>query len=292
MIEIHNLSKQFKKDEWAIRKLDLTIPTGMFGLLGPNGAGKTTFMRILATLLHPTTGTITMNGRSLSNAEEVRQIIGYLPQFFEIYPQLTGYEFLDYAAVMKGIRDKEQRKSQIVEILKTVNLQNKAKHKVKTYSGGMKQRLGIAQALLASPEVLIVDEPTVGLDPEERIRFRNLLAEFSINRTVLLSTHFVADIESSCERLAVMKQGELAFSGTQQQLQACAQDKVWQAELAEEEYLQLLRMKNIQLVHSRRTAGGMECKWITDEEPPFRQAAPIPPSLEDGYLSVIGGEAS
>lgn len=291
MIEIEDLSKQFKKDVWAIRNLNLTIPTGMFGLLGPNAAGKTTLMQILATLLNPTSGTVRINGRPLSDAEEIRQIIGYLPQFIEIYPHMTGYDFLDYIGVMKGMNDPRLRKSAIDAILEKVNLQTKAKDKVRTYSGGMKQRLGIAQALLASPEILIVDEPTAGLDPEERIRFRHLLSEFSIKRTVLLSTHIVSDIESSCQRLAVMKQGVLAFVGSQRQLQARAEGKVWQVEVKEEQFLRLVGNPEIQLIHSRRIPGGIQCKLIASDSP-TANALSLSPSLEDGYLALIGGEAS
>ncbi|GAE09083.1 ABC transporter ATP-binding protein [Paenibacillus sp. JCM 10914] len=202
MITIEHLNKTYRKGVKALTDISLQLDTGMTGLLGPNGAGKTTLMRILSTLLAPTSGKITVNGIPLERPEEVRRLIGYLPQHFHIYPQLTGRDYLDYVAVMKGITDRMARQREIARLLETVNLQDKADMKVRTYSGGMKQRIGIAQALLGSPDVLVVDEPTSGLDPQERVRFRNVLTRFSINRTVLLSTHIVADIESNCRHIA------------------------------------------------------------------------------------------
>lgn len=292
MIVIDHLSKKFKKGDWALRELTLTIPTGMFGLLGPNGAGKTTLMRILATLLPSSSGQIDMNHQSLTkHPEAIRKAIGYLPQYFQIYPQLTGYEFMEHVAVMKGISDSRERRRDIEVLLEKVNLTDKAFKKVKTYSGGMKQRLGIAQAMLASPEILIIDEPTAGLDPEEKVRLRNVLSEFSVNRTILLSTHIVADIESSCQQLAVLNKGRLAFQGTQEQLQQRADGYVWQVELSESDYSRLLETETIQLLHSRRTPSGMVCKLISDQPSclSLSHAVPLTPTLEDGYLAVIGG---
>ena len=187
--------------------VSLQLDKGMTGLLGPNGAGKTTLMRILATLLTPTSGQVRVNGISIGRPEEIRQMIGYLPQHFHIYPQLTGRDYLDYVAAMKGITERSARQKEISRLLEMVNLQErliKSSHLFR----GMKQRLGIAQALLGSPDILIVDEPTSGLDPQERVRFRNVLTRFSIDRTVLLSTHIVADIESNCRRIAVMNKGD------------------------------------------------------------------------------------
>ncbi|WHX48459.1 ATP-binding cassette domain-containing protein [Paenibacillus woosongensis] len=176
MIKINHLYKMYRKGHMALDDVNLTIGEGMVGLLGPNGAGKTSLMRILATLIRPSSGDALIHGVSLKNAEDIRKMIGYLPQQFQVYPQLTGAEFLDYVAVMKGMSDPRKRKAEISRLLEEVNLAEKGNKRIRTYSGGMRRRLGIAQALLGSPQVLIVDEPTAGLDPEERVRFRNLLS--------------------------------------------------------------------------------------------------------------------
>lgn len=287
MIQVHQLSKQYKRGEWALNDLDLTIGNGMFGLLGPNGAGKTTLIRILATLMKPTTGDVIVDQISLLQKPEViRRQIGYLPQLFQVYPQLTGYEFLDYIAVMKGMHDRTQRKLAIDELLERVNLQSKAHKKIRTYSGGMKQRLGIAQALIGDPKIIIVDEPTAGLDPEERVRFRNLLAQFSIDRTIILSTHIVADIESSCRQVAVLNRGKLAFSGKLQELIACAQGKVWEIEVTERQFASMM---HLHIVSTRRFNQDYICRVVA-ESPPASDAILLDPTLEDGYLALIGGE--
>jgi ABC-2 type transport system ATP-binding protein len=199
---------------------------------------------------------------------------------------LTALEFLDYVGVMKGLSNAKLRRNEIDLLLSKVNLTDKATKKVKTFSGGMKQRLGIAQALLGNPSVLIVDEPTAGLDPEERVRFRNLLAQFSIERTVILSTHIVADIESSCNQVAVLNQGKLALSGTLKQLRACADNKVWEFEVTDEEFAAL---SGVQIIASHRAdSGALTCKGISAQQP-SSTAIPLVPTLEDGYLALIGG---
>lgn len=284
MIEIQSLTKRYRKHT-AIDDIDLSLEHGMFGLLGPNGAGKTTLMRIMATLLTPTAGDVVIDGVSLKkNPEKIREKVGYLPQFFRIYPQMTGYEFLDYIAVMKGIHQSSKRKQVIANILEHVNLSNKAKKKVKTYSGGMKQRLGIAQALLAEPDILIVDEPTAGLDPEERVRFRNLLASFSINHTVVLSTHIVADIESSCDQVAVLNEGKIMLMGQLDDLQACASNKVWELYVDNKPALAQIEGK---IVSTKKVTDGFVCKVISDHKP-TSEARQLESSLEDGYLALIG----
>lgn len=286
MIEIKSLNKRYKKN-WALQNVDLPIETGMFGLLGPNGAGKTTLMRILATLLKPTSGEVTINEQSLKkHPDNIRKIIGYLPQHFQIYPQLTGIEFLDYVGVMKGIHDKAARKKEIHHLLEAVNLGYPAKKKVKTYSGGMRQRLGIAQALMGDPGLLIVDEPTAGLDPEERVRFRNLLARFSVDRTILLSTHIVADIESSCQKLAVLNHGKVAMSGNLDDLEHHAKGKVWEASLTNEQFASI---PSHQIVSTRQTGNGVTCRIIAKSKP-VDEAQPHKPTLEDGYLALIGSD--
>ncbi|MCD8501324.1 MAG: ABC transporter ATP-binding protein [Bacillaceae bacterium] len=285
MITISNLSKTYRKKS-ALDCVDLTIDKGLFGLLGPNGAGKTTLMRILATLLPASAGTVEVNEYSLKkNPEQIRKIIGYLPQYFQIYPQLTAVEFLDYVAVMKGIEKRSERVGQIEELLHAVNLTDVAHKKVKTFSGGMKQRLGIAQALIGKPEVLIVDEPTAGLDPEERVRFRNLLARVSVDRTVILSTHIVADIETSCEQLAVLNKGRLAMTGGVDSLRSYAEGKVWEFETNEQELIQFVERK---VVATKRQGKELYVKLISDEQPK-PSAVNVEPSLEEGYMALIGG---
>src|SRR5690625_4319091 len=208
----------------------------MFGLLGPNGAGKTTLMRILATLIPKSGGRVRIGSFDLeSEPHKVREILGYLPQAFNTYRNFTAAEVLDYVALLKGIVDTKERRKVIDAVLEQVNLSRRSRDKVGTYSGGMKQRVGIAQALIGDPKLLIVDEPTAGLDPEERIRFRNLLGEISGDRIVILSTHVVADIESVCTDLAVLNQGRLLYRGTPEALARRAEGKVWSVTLDADE---------------------------------------------------------
>lgn len=283
MITIEHLSKTYRKGKWALLDVSLTFDKGMTGLLGPNGAGKTTLMRILATLLAPTSGQVTVNGIPLGRPEEIRSMLGYLPQHFHIYPQMTGRDYLDYVGVMKGLTDPALRRKEISKLLEMVNLQEKADKKVRTYSGGMKQRIGIAQALLGSPDVLIVDEPTSGLDPQERVRFRNMLTRFSINRTVLLSTHIVADIESNCRKVAVMNQGSLLMTGDLEDLQACGEGYVWEAVLTP---TQFAAVDPATIISTRTVPEGMICR-LTGDESPLSGAVRVEPTLEDGYLALL-----
>ena len=211
-IIIENLSKNFGNTQ-ALKNISLHIEKGMFGLIGRNGAGKTTLMRIIATLLNKSGGNVTVCGIPTEKPKEIRKLIGYLPQEFSIYPNMRVYEAMDYLGVLSGL-NKSLRTERTNELLNKVNLNGSRKLKVKALSGGMKRRLGIAQALLHDPQVLIVDEPTAGLDPGERIRFRNLLREIAGDRIVLLSTHIVEDIEKSCEKIAVLEKGELFYCGT------------------------------------------------------------------------------
>ncbi|HKD74961.1 MAG TPA: ABC transporter ATP-binding protein [Ktedonobacterales bacterium] len=230
-ITTQQLTKVYNRNVHALRGIDLTIPTGMFGLLGPNGAGKTTLMRILAGILHPTSGTLRVgdfDGTTERGRQSVKQILGYLPQELGMYPDLTARGFLDYIAILKGMDDATRRKRRIGELLELVSLADVANRQIKTYSGGMKRRVGIAQALLNDPRLLIVDEPTAGLDPEERIRFRNLLAQLGGDRVVLLSTHIVEDIAQTCQRLAVMKSGQIVFQGSLADLVQAAREHVWE----------------------------------------------------------------
>jgi ABC-2 type transport system ATP-binding protein len=210
-IIIENLSKNFAEVR-ALKNVSLRIEQGMFGLIGRNGAGKTTLMRILSTLLNKTSGKVSICGIPSENPKEIRRLIGYLPQDFSIYPNMRVEEAMDYLGVLSGL-DGNTRRKRVKELLHEVNLTDSRRLKVKALSGGMKRRLGIAQALLHDPRVLIVDEPTAGLDPEERIRFRNLLCDIAGNRIVLLSTHIVEDIEKTCEKIAVLNRGDLIYAG-------------------------------------------------------------------------------
>ncbi len=230
-ITTQQLTKIYNRNVHALRGVDLTIPTGMFGLLGPNGAGKTTLMRIFAGILHPTSGTLRVgdfDGTTERGRQSIKQILGYLPQELGMYPDLTARGFLDYIAILKGLDDAARRKRRIGELLELVSLTDVADRRLKTYSGGMKRRVGIAQALLNDPSLLIVDEPTAGLDPEERIRFRNLLVQLGGDRVVLLSTHIVEDIAQTCQRLAVMKSGQIVFQGALADLVQAAHGYVWE----------------------------------------------------------------
>ncbi|WP_019637601.1 ABC transporter ATP-binding protein [Paenibacillus fonticola] len=284
MIEINHLYKMYRKGHLALDDVNLTLREGMVGLLGPNGAGKTSLMRILATLIRPSSGDALINGISLKKAEDIRAMIGYLPQQFQVYPQLTGAEFLDYVAVMKGMSDSRKRRAEISRLLEKVNLTEKGNKRIRTYSGGMRRRLGIAQALLGSPQVLIVDEPTAGLDPEERVRFRNLLTRFSLGRIVLLSTHIVADIESNCRQVAVLDQGGVRFSGDLAVLQAFGEGKVWEGIVADRLFAELDPMS---IVSTRRTDEGLLCRIIAEDPPSGMAAATVRPTLEDGYLALL-----
>ena len=232
-ITIRHLDKYYGRKQ-ALSDVTMTIPKGMFGLLGRNGAGKTTLMKILATLSKKQSGTVEICGIPVENAAEIRRITGYLPQEFNMYPGMSVYEAMDYLGVLSGL-SKQERRKRIPVLLERVNLQDDRKKKVKALSGGMKRRLGIAQAVIHDPKVLIVDEPTAGLDPEERVRFRNLLSEIAEERIVILSTHITGDIEASCEEIAVLEEGKLLFRGTVEELLRSVRGKVFRAEISRHE---------------------------------------------------------
>src|ERR1700680_1621247 len=237
-LTIERLSKRYGQ-QWALHQLSLRCGPGMLGLVGPNGAGKTSLMRMLATLLEPTEGTIRWNGQDIrTHGQALRQVLGYLPQDFGIYPEFTGRQFLRYLAAMKGLpRSLVNRR--VDEVLEVVNLEAEADRKLPTYSGGMKQRIGIAQALLNDPELLIVDEPTAGLDPAERVRFRTLLASLTSNRIVLMSTHIISDVEAVAGRLVVLPEGRGLADTTPDALLARAVGTVWSVTTDQATALQL-----------------------------------------------------
>ncbi len=286
-LTITRLSKTYKGNTQALDQLNLHMTNGMFGLLGPNGAGKSTLMQILATLLPPSEGEVMFGDYQLGKDDhEIRRLLGYLPQSFGLYNKLTGEEFLLYIAMLKGI-PASSRRNLVAEILDKVNLSSKANHKIKTYSGGMKQRIGIAQAIIGDPKVIIVDEPTAGLDPEERIRFRNLLEELSLDKIVLLSTHIVADIESSCRELAILNNGKLLFNGTPDQLVHQVEGRVWKGEVKESEWL--AGEVRGRCVSRRKSRNGYELRVIADQLP-FHSAVLAEPDMEDGYMAYVGGD--
>lgn len=282
-IEIKHVDKFYGKNQ-ALFDINLTINQGMFGLLGRNGAGKTTLMKILATLLSKKNGSIMICGIPVENAKEIRTITGYLPQDFSMYPGMTVEESLDYLGVLSGM-DKKLRRERIKLLLNRVNLTEDRHKKVKSLSGGMKRRLGIAQALLHDPQVLIVDEPTAGLDPEERIRFRNLLCEVAEERIVILSTHIVGDIEATCENIAIMNNGRILWQGTVSDLLRNAQGKVFTVNV-NKKYLPQIKKNYIvtgMLVQSEYTT----VRLISDEIPALKNAAAAEPNAEDAYMYCL-----
>ena len=287
-IEISALHKEYRGGVRALLDLNLTIPGGMFGLLGPNGAGKTTLMRTLAGILRPTSGSIRVgayDGTTERGRDEIKERLGYLPQDLGMYPDLSAREFLDYVAILKGVRDRQVRRQQVEALLEMVALSDVANRKLKTYSGGMKRRVGIAQALVNDPQLIIVDEPTAGLDPEERIRFRNLLSDLGSQRTVLLSTHIVEDIAQTCQNLAVMRAGSVVFQGTLSQLLQQAQGRVWQMALPMGERPDK-ELAVVSVLHN----GPSVLYRIVSEEAPAPNAVAVEPSLEDGYVWLMHGQ--
>lgn len=278
-IEIRNLNKFYRKKQ-ALKDINLSIGQGMFGLLGRNGAGKTTLMKILTTLLHKNSGAVTVCGIPVERAKEVRRMVGYLPQDFSMYPGMTIYEAMDYLGALSEL-DGPTRQKRIPEILQRVNLQDNSKTKVKALSGGMRRRLGIAQAILHDPKVLIVDEPTAGLDPEERVRFRNLLCELAENRIVLLSTHIVGDIEAACEKIAILNEGQLLFTGLTIELIEQAKNKVFTVSVPQKE---LQALKENYLVTGMHTQKGEVSVRLLAANTPPQNAVACSPTIEDAYF--------
>ncbi len=284
-IEITNLTKQFG-EKTAVDGLTLRIDGGMYGLLGPNGAGKTTLMRILCTLLTPTSGQVKMDGVPLDNKVGIRRLIGYLPQDFSFYPNFTVEETLDYLGMLSEMKDRKVRAARIDELLTLTNLSHNRRAKVAKLSGGMRRRLGIAQVLLADPSIIIVDEPTAGLDPEERIRFRNLLGTVAGGKTVLLSTHIAEDVRQTCANVAVMNAGRLLFAGNVQSLTEQARGRVWRT-IVEGRALSDLQ-RRYAVVAMVPTAEGYDVRVVADEKP-SPDAEPEAPGLEDAYMLLVKG---
>ena len=284
-IELKNLSMTYPNGRQALRNLNLSLEApSLVGLLGPNGAGKSTLMKLLVAALTPTGGSILVDGQPLEKAERLLKArLGYLPQDFGLFDELTTAQFLDYMAALKGIRDS---RAAVKEVLQAVNLQEKAGAALRTLSGGQRQRAGIAQALLGNPQLLIFDEPTVGLDPEERVHFRSLFSRAAQERLVLLSTHIIEDVQSVCDSLIVIDGGQILFAGTPEQLIRSASGHVgvfWEKEVSGEPEKQGLR-----ITARVYTGQGIRCRAVADELPAY--ARPEEPTLEDAYLYLISRE--
>lgn len=283
-IILNHVNKFYGKKQ-ALCDVNLHIEQGMFGLLGRNGAGKTTLMKVITTLLPASSGEINVCGISVKEQGKVRSIIGYLPQDFSMYGNMTAYEAMDYLGVLSGL-DKNTRKKRILELLERVNLQNNKRTKVKAMSGGMKRRLGIAQAILHDPKVLIVDEPTAGLDPEERVRFRNLLSEIADDRIVILSTHIVGDIEATCEKIAVMDAGDIIFNGTVTELLEQAEGKIYTATVSKMEIEDI--KKRYLVTNMLRMPTEVTVRFVAGmDEEVFKGAALSTPNVEDAYMCLM-----
>jgi ABC-type multidrug transport system ATPase subunit len=282
-ISIDHLGKDFRKKPAALDDLTLDLPQGMIGLLGSNGAGKTTLMRILCGIIQPTRGRVLMDGRDLADAgarRAVKKTLGYLPQDVEPYPNLTPLEFLDYVGVLKGMDNASERRRQTHELIAQVGLNDAKDRKVGGFSGGMRRRVGIAQALMGNPELLVVDEPTAGLDPEERMRFRTLLASLGQNRTVILSTHILDDVAQTCPYVFVLREGRLRYHGPTDGLIDAARGRTW---------LTASRTApppvHVMVVNASTTGAGTRYRIITDTPP--EGATAVAPNLEDGYMALM-----
>ncbi len=282
MLTAAGLGKRYRL-EWALKPLDLAFDTGMHGLLGPNGAGKTTLMRMLAGVLRPTgRGRAELNGRPVLQGSKIKRRIGFVPQTFHMYPSLTAREWLAHAGRLKGLCGTALAAA-VQRTLEDVSLDAVADRTAKTYSGGMIKRLGIAQALIGDPEVIIADEPTTGLDPEERVKLRNLLATLSLSRTVLLSTHVLGDIQATCRTVSVLNRGELAYHGDLAGLARHGQGVIWTWEASQPEWEQYT---GIEMLSARLTPEGIQCRALA-QAAPTRYAVLAQPTPEDGYIALL-----
>jgi ABC-2 type transport system ATP-binding protein len=290
MLSIRDVVKIYPGPVTALMGIDLDVPNGMFGLLGPNGAGKTTLMRILAGVLEATSGTATLDGESmLDRPERVQEQLGYLPQEFGFFPHLTGAGMLRYLLRLKGVRSPMGEAALCAELLERVHLTPAARRKVKTYSGGMRQRLGIAQAIAGDPRIIIVDEPTAGLDPEERLRFYGLLSELAHDRIVLLSTHIVEDVAVLCRRFAVIREGRLIANTTPGEARRAIEGAIYEGSVPAESYEKLLADRRLRITQSYLVEGRNRVRVYQPEGDPPLGFAPATPTLEDAYLILIKG---
>lgn len=281
------LTKKFGS-KTAVNHLNITLSNGVYGLLGANGAGKTTFMRLLCNIQTPTSGKIVLNGKNIAGlGEKYRDLLGYLPQHFGYYPDFTALDFLLYVSALKGLSDKSAKKRS-KELLEAVGLSTESRHKIKTFSGGMKQRLGIAQAMLNDPHILILDEPTAGLDPKERVRFRNLISAFAKDRIVILSTHIVSDIEFIAEEIIMMKSGKILHFGKPQVITSEIDGLVWECAVPTDRAERIAA--TFTTSNLRNTDRGETVLRIIADRPPMANAVEVQPNLEDLYLYYFKGD--
>ncbi len=286
-LTIEAVSKTYPNGVQALKDVTLTIPAGMYGLLGPNGAGKSTLMRMLATLQEPDEGSIHIGDIDVVNQkDEVRKTLGYLPQEFGVYPKVSAEELLDHFALLKGIADRGERRAIVDALLRQTNLWDVRKQKLGGYSGGMKQRFGVAVALLGNPKLLIVDEPTAGLDPAERVRFLNLLSELGENSVVLLSTHIVEDVSELCTRMAIIDRGEILLEAEPLRAIADLRGRIWRRIIAKTELTQLERAH---AVISTKLLAGRTVVHVHSDTAPGAGFEPAEPDLEDVYFSAMAG---
>lgn len=287
MLVIKDLVKTYPSGVQALKGVSLELHPGVFGLLGPNGSGKTTLMKIVATLLEPDSGMIQMNGTDLLARKDLaRATLGYLPQDFGLYPTLTAWQMLDYLAKLKGVRDKKERHALIDALLERVNLWSERKQRLGEFSGGMRQRFGIAQALIGEPKLVIVDEPTAGLDPEERVRFYNLLSETAGEATVvILSTHIVSDVSTLCSSMAIIRKGEILSSCTPRHVVDQLKESVWEGTVPREHLSTFKSRFNV--ISSRTFAGQTHVRVIAKDQRPTEAFTPSIPVLEDYYFDLV-----
>jgi ABC-type multidrug transport system ATPase subunit len=291
MLKIKDLTKTYPSGVQALKGVSLELSPGVFGLLGPNGSGKSTLMKILATLLEPDSGTIEMNDVDLiTRKDHTRRMLGYLPQDFGLYPTLTARQMLDYLAKLKGISNKRERHALIEALLERVNLSLEPTQPLREFSGGMRQRLGIAQALIGNPQLIIVDEPTAGLDPQERVRFHNLISETAReNSVVILSTHIVSDVSNLCSRMAIIQKGKIVSESTPQHAVDKLKDAVWEATVPREQLSAFKSQFNV--ISSRMVAGQARLRVISKDQRPSEEFTPAMPILEDYYLDLVNQAA-
>lgn len=286
MLSIQSVTKRFRSGTFGVKDLSLDMRGGVLGLLGPNGAGKTTLMQMIATISRPTSGRILFHGIDVAQEPDaLRPKLGYLPQDFGVYENLTAYEFLSYFASLKGVR----QRGRVEAMLEMVNLHTVGRRPVGGFSGGMKQRLGIAQALINDPELLIVDEPTAGLDPEERVRFRNILSDIGFGRLVILSTHIVTDVESIATQIAVLRKGSLVALASPEDLLCSAVGKIWETVVSSEEFEQLRKI--LRISSAVRKPDGVHIR-IVQTENPLPDSASVEPNLEDAFLYQLDRDAA
>jgi ABC-2 type transport system ATP-binding protein len=289
-LSIRGLSKTYPNGTQALKGVSLDIPPGMFGLLGRNGAGKSTLMRILATLQEPDEGTIHLGEIDVVRQKErVRETLGYLPQSFGFHPRVSAERLLNHFAVLKGLVDKSSRRDVVESLLRRTNLWDVRKHRAGTFSGGMRQRLGVAVALLGNPKLIIVDEPTAGLDPEERVRFLNLLSEIGEASAVILSTHIVEDVEELCSSLAIIDRGEILLAAEPARAIAELRGRVWRRSVTRDELPALQRERS---VISTKLMAGRTVAHVYAEECPGAKFEPVEPDLKDVYFTVMAGQSA